>query len=475
MGRFKRLGINTGLIFLGTSGSKLITFLMLPLYTRWLNVDQYGAVDLVTTYSTLLLGIISLSIFDSVFIFPKGQSQEKKSQYFSSSIIFGLIATLFSIIICTVITKFATIFRWEGFFITYIWQIFTLLITSLIQQIVQQFNRSIDKMNVYAFVGLVQTVGIVSVSFFIIPKYKVNGYIGALIVGNIISIIYSLFAGGAYKYFALRYWDRRSLIEMLKYSIPIIPNGIMWFFVNSINRPLLEGAYGLGAVGLLAIANKIPTLVNQVYMIFQNAFIISAIEESTDPAAYQKFYNQTLKLVVIVQTILISIVAICGKWIIQVFTTVEYFDSWIYIPPLLLGVLFTNIATFVGVNFTITRRSKYFFYSTIWAGLSALVLNLILIPKFAIWGACAALIVSQIIGMISRIKYSWSVVHITNYWFYSYNFALLISLIITQSLTLSMVTKVIIMLSIGLLFVFMNREYIRNAFQLICQNVSMKI
>lgn len=359
MGKFKRLGKNTALIFIGTSGSKLITFLMLPLYTRWLNVDQYGAVDLVSTYSTLFLGIISLTIFDSIFIFPKGQSKTKQSQYFSSGLIFWGISTVISIFVCLFVIKLSAMFGWHGFFIDYIWQILLLLITSYIQQLIQQFNRAIDKMVVYAFTGLIQTIGTVAISFYIIPQYKVNGYIGALIVGNILGVIYSLLSGGAYKYFSFKSWDKKALIEMLKYSIPIVPNGIMWFFVNSINRPLLEDYHGLATVGLLAIANKIPTIINQVYMIFQSAFVISAIEEANSPT-YKQFYNQTLKLVVIIQILLVSVVTISSKWIIQIFTSPEFFISWHYIPILALGVLFTNVATFVGTNFTVTRKSKYF-------------------------------------------------------------------------------------------------------------------
>lgn len=473
MGRFKRLGKNTTLIFLGTSGSKLITFLMLPLYTRWLNVDQYGAVDLVTTYSTLFLGIISLSIFDSIFIFPKDQSKIKQSQYFSSCILFWVVTSLLTVLICICVSNLSSVFGWHGFFIDYLWQIFVLLIISYFQQLIQQFCRSIDKMNVYAFTGLIQTIGMVAVSFYIIPKYKVNGYIGALIVGNIAGIIYSLFYGGVYKYFSLKSYNKEALIEMLKYSIPIIPNGIMWFLVNSINRPLLEEYHGLTAVGLIAIANKIPTLINQIYMIFQNAFTISAIEESRS-VSYQTFYNQTLKMVLVGQILLVSAVAICCKWVLQHFTSPEYYSAWKYIPILAYGVLFTNIATFVGTNFTINRKSKYFFYATVWAALSALTLNFLLIPKLAIWGACIALIVSQVIGMAARIKYSWEVVQIKNWGFYFWNLFLTVLVVTLQTICLPFVVKTIILLIIGITFYFINRTYIHKVFQLVCNMLHKK-
>lgn len=473
MGRFKRLGKNTALIFIGTASSKLITFVMLPLYTRWLNVDQYGATDLITTYSSLLVGIISLSIFESIFIFPKGQKKAKQSQYFSSCMIFGCFTSICSIIICGIVVKLASKYGWHGFFIDYLWQIVLLLISSYVQQLLQQFNRAIDKMKVFAFTGFVQTVAMVSVSFFIIPIYKVDGYIGAVIIGNIAGIIYSLYASGANKYFSFNSWNRDVLVEMLKYSIPIIPNGIMWFIVNSINRPLLQDYHGLAMVGLLAIANKIPTLINQVYMIFQKAFIISAIEEAAS-SSYQQFYNQTLKIVVIGQICLIAIIAICSKWIVQIFTSPGFFSSWKYVPILAYGVLFTNIATYVGTNFTINRKSKYYFYSTIWAALSALILNILLIPKFAIWGACAALIISQVIGMIARIKYSWNVAKITNWDFYFWNFILAAGLISIQVSPIGEMMKLTISIGIGIIFYIKNRSYFSRTIVLISEYLHRK-
>lgn len=474
MGRYKRLGINTGLIFLGTAGSKLITFLMLPLYTRWLNVNQYGAVDLVTTYTTLFLGIVSLSIFDSIFIFPKDQSRLKQSQYFSSAIIFGISSSILSLLLCLCAMGLSSVYGWHGFLIDHIWQIAFLLISNYIQQLIQQFNRSIDKMNVYAFTGLIQTIGMMAVSFYIIPKYKVNGYIGSLILGNVAGIIYSLFAGGAYKYFSFRRWDFPSLRKMLRYSVPLIPNGIMWFLVNSINRPLLEEYHGLSTVGLLAIAGKLPTIINQVYMIFQNAFTISVLEEAKN-STYPQFYNQTLKMVVVGQIVLVAVVAVSSKWIIQHFTTPEFYGSWQYIPLLTLGVIFTNVATFVGTNFVIKRESKYYFYATIWAGMSALLFNFLMIPKLSIWGACLALMLSQFVGMFARIRYSWKTVRMTGLSFYFYNVLMAISLIAIQISHIPQTINLIASVGIAIVFILINRSYILRAKELIWQSVSKKI
>ena len=90
MNKYKRLGKNTFLVFIGNTGSKLIALVMLPFYTSWLSVEDYGVTDIINVYVSFLVSIVSCCIAESIFIFPKGQKVEKQKQYFSSGIVFVL-------------------------------------------------------------------------------------------------------------------------------------------------------------------------------------------------------------------------------------------------------------------------------------------------------------------------------------------------------------------------------------------------
>ena len=83
MNKYVKLLKNTILVFGGNIGSKVITLLMMPLYTRWLSVEGYGITDMLTIYVTLLLSIVSCCIPEALFVFPSGQVDEKKKEYFS--------------------------------------------------------------------------------------------------------------------------------------------------------------------------------------------------------------------------------------------------------------------------------------------------------------------------------------------------------------------------------------------------------
>ena len=66
MKELKRLVKTTGVYFLGTVGTKLISFLLLPLYTAYLVPSQYGQYDVNITYATLFASVCFLDIWTGI-------------------------------------------------------------------------------------------------------------------------------------------------------------------------------------------------------------------------------------------------------------------------------------------------------------------------------------------------------------------------------------------------------------------------
>ena len=60
---------NTVIIFLGKACTQLISFLLLPLYTKYLITEEYGIVDLITTYVALLVPVLTLQLEMATFRF----------------------------------------------------------------------------------------------------------------------------------------------------------------------------------------------------------------------------------------------------------------------------------------------------------------------------------------------------------------------------------------------------------------------
>lgn len=67
--KYKYLFKNIGLMTISNFASKILTFLMVPLYTSILSTEEYGTYDLYTTTAFLLMPLFSVCVSEAVLRF----------------------------------------------------------------------------------------------------------------------------------------------------------------------------------------------------------------------------------------------------------------------------------------------------------------------------------------------------------------------------------------------------------------------
>ena len=103
---------NVGLLTLSNFGSKILVFLLVPIYTRLLSTEEYGIYDIYLTTITLLIPILSLNIVEAVMRFALDKKIEK-----SKVLSIGIKIVIKSILYCAILiiinyfTNFINIFN----------------------------------------------------------------------------------------------------------------------------------------------------------------------------------------------------------------------------------------------------------------------------------------------------------------------------------------------------------------------------
>ena len=69
MSRLGKLFSNTAILAVGTFGSKLLVFLLMPLYTAWLTTSEFGAAEMITSISNFLIPLAAVGVSTGVFRF----------------------------------------------------------------------------------------------------------------------------------------------------------------------------------------------------------------------------------------------------------------------------------------------------------------------------------------------------------------------------------------------------------------------
>lgn len=405
--RYKTLLTNTGLLFVGTFGSKMISFVMLPFYTAWLSIEDFGTSDVINVYSTILVAVASLCIAEAVFVIPTGRNKEDQKKFFSSSQFFGLICAIFLALLFIAIRLLGGIFT--SSFFTNIGYITLLCGTTIFMSIAQQFCKCINMIKVFAFAGVINTLIVAALGFVLIRPFGLLGYVASLVIANLMALVYVFLRARLSDYISITAISKNHLVELLKYSVPLIPNSIIWLIVSYINRPVMEAYMGMAAIGLYSLANRFPTLISTLYNNFSNSWQISVLQEY-GKQGYERFYNRTCISVFVGLCLCVSLLSIIISPLIQLLFGKDYYPAISYIPWLCLSTPFMALASIVGANFSAIKQSKYFFYSSIWSAGSAVVFNLTLIPTVGLWGACISSVLSFVIGAVSRIYYARDIV-----------------------------------------------------------------
>ncbi len=108
MEKNKELIKNTIIILLGKFCTQFLSFFLLPLYTGVLSANEYGTYDLIVTYTSLFVPVISLQLEMAIFreLIDVRNDNEKIDTIISS----GMFSIVLQFCICLIFYYLASIF-----------------------------------------------------------------------------------------------------------------------------------------------------------------------------------------------------------------------------------------------------------------------------------------------------------------------------------------------------------------------------
>lgn len=396
MSTYKKLIGNSFIFAVGNLGSKLISIILVPLYTYYLTTSEYGTVDLITTTASLLLPIISLSVFDAVLRFTMDKSQPNDS-VFTNAVAVTFIGSLIAILSYPILS-YLNVF---GDLLIFM---YVILIFQAFQSLLSQFVRAIGKIKIFALNGIIMTI-VTAVMNIILLAYLdmgIRGYLLATIFSNLVSIIYLTIVGKTYKFINFKKINKKLTKKMFIYCIPLIPNALMWWVINASSRYFILFFVGASANGLFAVANKIPSLLSILNQIFSQAWQLSAIEEFNSKNK-SEFYSEVFNYFSMFMCLGTSVILVVIKIAMDFAVAPEFYKAWEYVPFLLLGVVFSSFSSFLGTNYIAAKKTGGVFRTSIIGGIVNIVSNLIFIPWIGTNGASISTMVSFFVIWVIRI------------------------------------------------------------------------
>lgn len=388
---------SSGIFFLGTVSSKIITFLMLPLYTSLIHTEDMGYYDISITYMNIAVSIIYFEIWSAVlrYMYDSDDENRKFSSAKSGLTIFGVSSLVFVAGI-SILGVVASVDYW---YLIAIYGVMQCLV-SFYTFSARGLARNVD----FAISGVLSvfTNACVNIIQIVVFNMGFTAMYYGYITGALVQILYLELRIGILRKTLGSVFDKEMTKRMLIYSLPLCLNTVAYWMMTGFNKIVINIYLGDSANGLFAIGNRFGTLITFVTTCFTYAWqdlSFSKAKDSEDRAAfYSKACNVYSKFLLVGMLLLIPV---C-YWVFEIMINGDYQEAKSTIPTFLCVAVVSAISSFIGNVYYAIKETKVLFISTVTSAVINAAIVFPLVSHFGLNGANFAAIIGFVCNIILR-------------------------------------------------------------------------
>lgn len=425
MSKGKDLAKNTAIVSIGKICTQLITFFLLPVYTAVLSNEEYGVVDLLNTLTSLLLPIVTLQIEQGIFryLIDCRENNEKQIKLITTIIRFMIIQSIACIVIFLCISPF--IHNEYKYFLM------ANLLMGIFSSLLLQICRGLGDNATYAigsFITGAFTV-VLNVIFIVAFRWGAYGMLGATAISNFICAVYIFLKRKIYKYIKPKQFDKTILKEIIKYSVPLIPNMISWWIVSASDRTIISAVIGIAQNGIYSAANKFSGVFTTLYSVFNLTWTESA-SININSEDRDEFFSKILDFVIrFFGCLCLGTIAVM-PFVFNILINEKFAEAYYQIPILILGSVFNILVSFVGSIYVAKKLTKEIAKTSIISAVINIFVNIVLIKSIGLYAAS----ISTVIAYALMFIYRW--IDVKKYVKFNVNKILMFALIIMYGVTI---------------------------------------
>jgi O-antigen/teichoic acid export membrane protein len=390
---------------LGNLANQIVSFLLLPIYTRFLTPHDYGIKELVGLTTDVMGVLLAMTIASAVqrFYFEYEETADR-NEVISTAIIMiggaGLIA-----ISCLFFTT-GTMARYilNDIRLAYFFQIsFVSMLFQSVNGVGLDYLRANQKST--AFVALSFGKMVVGISLNIIfICFMGLGVLGILLTTLITTLL--LFAvlivpllqktGARFSWKKLR--------EMVRFGLPLTVSQLGAFIVHLSDRFFIKAYWSVAAAGLYSLGYRFGTL--------PGTFISVPFNQTWLPRRFEMFKAENSERVFgKIFTYYLALLIFCGlgvavltKDVLMIMADRAFWSAYKIVPIIILANIIYNLSPHLSMGLLISKNTKYLAMIDGSNGALVLFLNLVLIRAYGAYGAAVATLIA-FVYKISLIYY----------------------------------------------------------------------
>lgn len=395
----KQLAKNTLILAVGKICTQSFSFFLLPLYTAVLSTEEYGIVDLIVTYTGLLLPLVYFQFDQAIFRFlidvrEKGREREQ------------IISTIFIFSVLQIILVAGIFVLVQGFLSSaYKWFLLYMTVASVASAIMLQIARGLgDTLGYTLGSSLSAAVQIVcNVVFLLVLDMGAEGMLLATVLGHVSAAVFLFIKEKTYRDISPKNFDSVMLKQMLRYCIPLVPNQLSWWAISASDRVIVSTLLGNSFTGLLSVGNKFSTMFVAVYNIFHLAWSESAALYIQAPEDERNaFFSHVITDMFRLFTCAGIGVIACMPFVFPILVNDNFADAYGLVPFYMLATLFHTVTGLYAAIYVALKETKEIAKTSMMAGIINVISHLLLINSCGLYAAAFSTVIGYATMTISR-------------------------------------------------------------------------
>jgi len=387
-----------GIYAIGNIGSKIITFLMVPMYTHYVDKSDFGYYDLCFTWCLLLMPFVTLQLRDGAFRFLLDCDNDTRRKRIVTFVSRTLIST--TILSCLITAALALFTN-----IQYLGYALGMLLAMSFQEVYSQVFRGLRNNRAFVTVGILSALGIGLFSIFFVVG--LGWGIKGIFLANILARVLALIIVEARVRLITRNtrWSissREVAHDILRYTLPLLPGSLCWWLTGSSDRLFITHFLGLDVNGIYAVATRFTGIIYTLAVIYYQAWQETAILQYNSPDRDRFFSRMFSSYITLLGLILVGYVFLLKVnygWMVAE----QYHESLNFIYPLGLSAVIFAAAAFFDMGYQCAKDTKRTLPAIVLSAAINVVLNFLLIKPLGVYGV----IVTQLVTYLVLFIYRW--------------------------------------------------------------------
>ena len=398
----------------GNLSSRLVGFILIPLYTTHLSVTEYGIMGMLEISAQFIIALLGMGLYNALFRWywdEKYKGQQKSILFTITVTIIGL-SLLLSIPIYLYKELLANFLLNSAQFSNLIVLLFVLATIEVLNVLVATIIRIKDKPVFFSVLMLIKLLVSLSLNiYFVVYRDKsVAGVYYAQISGAFVYLLFSTIFILKEMEFSFK---KSILIEMLYYSIPLLIVALTGIVLNITDRYVLKYFTNLGEVGIYNLGFKISNTIR--------VFVIASVNMALQPMIFKminqpnnkRFYSKVMTYFSFVLMIFVLGVSAFGKEIIELISrNPSYNTAYQIIPIISLSMFFTMLRDTALTGINISKKTYITTRIIFITMVSNVFLSIIFIKYFGFIGAAVSITIAQFLFFVLAYHYSQKVYYI---------------------------------------------------------------